>query len=113
MSTFNGLVPSSDSQVNPVYRVQEWSYGNGYKAYAPDGANGTIVTAQVNFDYLNATQSASLEAWFASNPTWVTWPGDGLLLSASLTFRITKDGWQKTVLPGGVNQYQFNVEQVF
>jgi phage-related protein len=113
MTTFAGITPSSDSQVTPVYRVQEYTYGNGYKAYAPDGANGTIVTAQVNFDYLTTAQSTALEAWFAANPPWVTWSGDGVLLSASLTFRVTKDGWQKTVLPGGINQYQFDIEQVF
>lgn len=111
--TFNGLTPSSDSEVTPVYRVQEWNYGNGLKAYAPDGANGLVYTAQVNFDNLSAASSALLEAWFAACPPWVTWNGDGVLLSSSIQFRMTKDGWQKTVMPGGVNQYQFNVEQVY
>jgi hypothetical protein len=113
MTAFNGLIPSADSQETMTYRVQEYQYGNGYTAFAPDGANGTIITWQINFDNLSASMSSTLESWFSSNPPWITWLGDGVILPNSLTFRMTKDGWQKTALPGGVNQYQFNVMQVF
>jgi hypothetical protein len=112
-SVFGGLTPSKDSQETVVYRVQETQLGNGYKAVSPDGANGTMITWQINFDNIDGTMSAALEAWFKTVPCWITWLGDGVILPADLTFRITKDGWQKTALPGNINSYQFNVEQVF
>ena len=113
MTTFGGQTPSSDSQPNIVYRVQEWSYGNGYKAYVPDGANATLYNAQVNFDYLSGAKWTAFQTWMNANPPWVTWTGDGQLLPSSLTFRTTKDGYQVTTLPGGVYQIQFDCEQVF
>lgn len=113
MTTFGGLVPSSSSQETLIYRVQEYQYGNGYTAFAPDGANGQIITWQINFDNISSTQSTTLETWLNANPTWTTWLGDGSVLPNTKTFRITKDGWQKTAMPGGVNSYQFNVTQVF
>lgn len=113
MSVFGGLTPSGDTEVNPLYRVQQWAYGNGYKAWAPDGANGLLYTAQINFDYLSSANYATLLAWLVASPPWVTWTGDGSVLSSSLSFRVTADGWQVTTLPGGVYQVQFDVEQAF
>src|ERR1700730_6994691 len=102
MTTFGGLTPSSDSQINYIYRVQSYQYGNGYKAVAPDGANSLIIQAQVNFDYLAAANSSTLDTWLFANPQWVAWAGDGTLLPSSKQFRVLD--WQKTGLPGGVNQ---------
>jgi hypothetical protein len=113
MTTFGGLVPSSTSQINTTYRIQEYQYGNGYTAFAPDGANMTLINAQVNFDNLDSSRAATLDTWIAANPTTITWAGDGTLLPTNRTFRITKDGVQKTPLSGGVFGYQFNVMQVY
>jgi phage-related protein len=110
---FGGLIPSASSQKTVLYRLQEYQYGNGIKAFAPDGANGIIITWQINFDQLDATRVTTLETWLAANPTWITWVGDGTILPSNKTFRITKDGYQVTEMPGGVAAYQFNVEQVF
>src|SRR6186713_470245 len=101
MATFGGLVPSSSSQVTTSYRVLEFSVGNGYKAVAPDGANPVFITAQVNFDNLDPTRSATLEAWLATDQPWISWAGDGTLLPSSKFFKLTKDGWTKNPIAGG------------
>lgn len=114
MTTFGGLVPSSSSQETMTFRVQEYQYANGYKAVSPDGANAQIITWQINFDSISASMSSTLESWLnGSALPWQTWAGDGTILPSSKTFRMTKDGWQKTSVPGGVNSYQLNIEQVF
>jgi|SRR6185437_1365476 len=113
MTTFNGLIPSSSSQGTIIYRVQEYQYGNGYKGVAPDGANATITTYQINFDNLDSARATTLETWLGANQPWVVWSGDGTVLPSNRSFRVTKDGYQKNPQAGNVWSYQFNVEQVF
>jgi len=113
MTVFGGLVPSSTSQRTQTYRMLSYKYGNGYEQRAADGINPLVDTQTINFDNLTPANCTILEAWLATVPPWVTFHGDGVALNSSLTYWITKDGWQKTVQPGGVCAYQFNVEQVY
>ena len=116
MTLFGGLVPSSASQqtqLTQAFRVLEYQYGNGYTGRVPDGANPQRETWGISFDNLNATDSATLDTWLAASPPWVTFVGDGAILSASKTYWMTKEGFVKTPLPGTVNSYMFNLEQSF
>lgn len=116
MTTFGGLTPSADSQQTQrtmTYRFLNYKYGNGYEARLPDGANAQIDTWQITFDNLDAADSTALETWLLANPPYVTWSGDGIILPSANTYWITKDGYQKQPMPGGVNAFTFNIEQVF
>jgi phage-related protein len=116
MAVFGGLTPSADSQQTQqtmVVRVLSFAYGNGYDVMIPDGANPTRDTWQITFDSLSAADTTTLNNWLKANPPWVTWNGDGVLLDASLTYRVTLDSWQRLAYPGTVNGFTFNVEQVF
>jgi hypothetical protein len=116
MTIFGGLTPSSASQQTQqtkTYRILSYQYGNGYEARTPDGANPIKDTWQITFDNLNATDSATLITWLNANPPWITFNGDGVILNSAFTYWITKDGYQKTPLPGNVNAFTFNIEQSF
>jgi hypothetical protein len=111
MTTFAGITPSADNtQINYTYRTNNYQLGDGYKDVSPDGINGQIIAGQVQWDNLSAPQWASLQAWLATVPPWVTWAGDGIALPTNRQFRITEDGYQITFQPGGVVQVQLNVE---
>jgi hypothetical protein len=116
MTLFGGVTPSSASQQTQetmTYRVLAYQYGNGYESRVPDGANPQKDTWTISFDNLNATDSASVQAWLTANPPWVTFNGDGVILPSANTYWITKDGYQNTPLPGNVNSFQFNIEQTY
>ena len=116
MTVFGGLIPSSGSgstQRTMTYRMLAYKYGNGYEQMLPDGANASIDTMTVAFDNLNATDTATLIAWLATNKPWVTWSGDGTVLPSTKTYSITADGYQQTLNSAGVNAFTFNVAQRF
>jgi hypothetical protein len=113
MTTFGGLIPSATSQITTTYRIASFKYGNGYEARSPDGPNPTCEVGQVNFDNITSIQFATLLAWITANPPYVTWLGDGVLLSSSKTYWINKDGWQKQAMPGNIYSVTLNVEQTY
>lgn len=116
MATFNGILPSAQSQQTQrtqTYRTLSYKYGSGYEGRTPDGANAAIDTWTLSWDNLTATQATLLETWLLANPPTVQWQGDGTLLPSTNTYWMTKDGYQKTPLPGNVWSFQMNCEQAF
>jgi phage-related protein len=113
MAVFGGLTPSSGSQKGIRYRTNEYQYGNGYKAIAPDGANGALQEWSINFDSLDPAKVTLLEDWLTSVPPWLPWAGDGTILPSNRTFRVTPDGYSKTALGAGAYSFSFLVEQIF
>jgi phage-related protein len=113
---FGGVTPSAASQQTQetlTYRVLSYKYGNGYESVLPDGANANVDTWEITFDSLDKTDSASLQAWLNEFPPWETFQGDGNILPSTRTYRITNDGYQIQPMAGGVNQFQFNLAEVF
>jgi phage-related protein len=116
MANFGGIYPSAQSQqtqMTMVPRVLNFRQGNGYQQIAPDGPNSMIEQWQITWDALGAANSTTLQAWLVANPPTVTFVGDGVLLSASKTYHMTLDGWQKQPMSGGVNQFTTNIEEWF
>lgn len=114
MSLFGGFVPSITSQLQMTYRVLEFQFGNGYKHVVPDGINYALERWQLTFENIPATGAADMETWINTygDPTMV-FNTTMVLGSVAKTYRMTKDGYQKSSSGGNCYTYQFSIEQVY
>jgi phage-related protein len=114
MNAFPNIQPSQSTQLQKNYNTLFTQFGGAYAQIAPNGVNWQVPTWNLEFDNLNATDSATLEAFLDANAgslfTWTPPSGNGSVWFLNQT--VSSQGFAKTN-NGLVNTYQFSLTAIY